>query len=100
MDSIFDHPPKVKNKSKKSGIKSSARKRITPEMAASYLDAVKRGDMKTAQKMVDEAANNAMPYSILREGYAITKGEEDDIINFARGEVLVDILVNNIQQKL
>ena len=34
---------------------------ITPEMDASYLDAVERGDMATAQKMVMEAAKLAMP---------------------------------------
>ena len=34
---------------------------ITPEMDAAYLDAVERGDMETAQKMVMEAAKLAMP---------------------------------------
>lgn len=34
---------------------------ITPEMDASYLDAVERGDMATAQRMVMEAAKRAMP---------------------------------------
>ena len=34
---------------------------ITPEMDADYLDAVERGDMATAQKMVMEAAKLAMP---------------------------------------
>ena len=34
---------------------------ITPEMDATYLDAVERGDMATAQKMVMEAAKLAMP---------------------------------------
>lgn len=34
---------------------------ITPEMDASYLDAVERGDMETAQRMVLEAAKLAMP---------------------------------------
>lgn len=34
---------------------------ITPEMDASYLDAVERGDMATAQQMVMEAAKLAMP---------------------------------------
>lgn len=34
---------------------------VTPEMDASYLDAVERGDMATAQKMVMEAAKLAMP---------------------------------------
>lgn len=34
---------------------------ITPEMDTSYLDAVERGDMETAQKMVMEAAKLAMP---------------------------------------
>ena len=32
---------------------------ITPEMDATYLDAVERGDMETAQQMVMEAANRA-----------------------------------------
>lgn len=34
---------------------------ITPEMDATYLDAVERGDMATAQRMVLEAAKLAMP---------------------------------------
>ena len=34
---------------------------ITPEMDAAYLDAVERGDMTTAQRMVMEAAKMAMP---------------------------------------
>lgn len=34
---------------------------ITPEMDASYLYAVNRGDMETAQRMVMEAAKFAMP---------------------------------------
>ena len=34
---------------------------ITPEMDATYLDAVERGDMETAQRMVMEAAKLAMP---------------------------------------
>ena len=34
---------------------------ITPEMDADYLDAVERGDMTTAQRMVMEAAKLAMP---------------------------------------
>lgn len=34
---------------------------ITPEMDASYLDAVERGDIATAQQMVMEAAKLAMP---------------------------------------
>lgn len=43
-----------------------------------YLDAVNRNDMETAQRMVDEAANLAMPNSILREGDAINKGEDEE----------------------
>ena len=34
-------------------VKHSGRNRITPEIDASYLDAVNRGDMETAQRMVD-----------------------------------------------
>ena len=51
---------------------------ITPEQDRAYLDAVNRGDMETAQKMVDEAANEAMPNSLLREGKSINKGEEQE----------------------
>ena len=40
---------------------STKKSLITPEMDASYLDAVERGDMTTAQKMVMEAAKLAMP---------------------------------------
>ena len=36
---------------------------ITPELDATYLDAVERGDMETAQRMVLEAAKLAMPYT-------------------------------------
>ena len=43
-----------------------------------YIDAVKNGDMETAQRMVDEAASKAMPNSLLREGKAINKGEEQE----------------------
>ena len=38
---------------------------ITPEMDAAYLDAVERGDMATAQKMVMEAAKLAMPNTMV-----------------------------------
>lgn len=34
---------------------------VTPEMDAEYLAAVERGDMETAQRMVNEAAKMAMP---------------------------------------
>ena len=45
---------------------------------SNYLDAVNRGDNATAQRMVDEAADRAMPNSLLREGKAVSKGEEAD----------------------
>jgi hypothetical protein len=51
-------------------------RRFSLPLDSDYLDAVNRGDMETAQKMVDEAADKAMPGSILREGMAIEKGEE------------------------
>lgn len=38
---------------------------ITPEEDAAYMDAVQRGDMKAAQKMVEDAAKLAFPNSIL-----------------------------------
>ena len=37
------------------------RSRVTPAEDAAYMDAVKRGDMETAQRMVREAAAKAMP---------------------------------------
>ena len=43
---------------------------------AAYMKAVESGNMEAAQRMVDEAADRAMPNSILREGAAINKGEE------------------------
>ena len=36
-------------------------RRVTPEEDAAYMDAVRRGDTKTAQRMVREAAKRAMP---------------------------------------
>ena len=45
-------------------VKSQAR--VTSEQDAAYLDAVKRGDMETAQKMVDEAAEKAFSESKIR----------------------------------
>lgn len=53
-DSIADTEPKVNSKSKK----SSDERLALPE-DKKYLDAVKSGDMETAQKMVDEAAKKA-----------------------------------------
>ena len=47
------------------------------ELDADYTAAVKAGDMKTAQKMVDEAAERAMPESILREGIAADTGDTE-----------------------
>lgn len=41
------------------GISENTRFRVTPAMDAAYLDAVKRGDMETAQRMVNEAAEAA-----------------------------------------
>jgi len=38
---------------------------ITPEEDAAYMDAVQRGDMKAAQKMVEDAAKRAFPDSVL-----------------------------------
>ena len=34
---------------------------VTPQQDAAYMDAVSRGDMETAQRMVNEAAKRAMP---------------------------------------
>ena len=41
------------------GISDNTRFRITPAMDSAYLDAVNRGDMETAQRMVNEAAEAA-----------------------------------------
>ena len=51
-------------KSENKTVKSQAR--VTSEHNAAYLDAVKRGDMETAQKMVDEAAEKAFSESKIR----------------------------------
>ena len=48
------------------------------ESDETYLTAAEAGDTETAQRMVDEAADKAMPGSILREGAAINKGEEEE----------------------
>jgi hypothetical protein len=58
-------PAEIEGKDTISSAKKQANKHkfslITPEMDASYLDAVERGDMATAQRMVMEAAKLAMP---------------------------------------
>jgi hypothetical protein len=48
----------------KKAVKSQAR--VTSEHDTAYLDAVKRGDMETAQRMVDEAADKALSDSKIR----------------------------------
>lgn len=53
-------------------------KRFSIDLDTDYLSAVGRGDMETAQRMVDEAAESAMPNSLLREGKGINKGEEEE----------------------
>lgn len=40
---------------------------ISEKTDADYLDAVRRGDIETAQRMVDEAARAAMPKSVIRD---------------------------------
>ncbi len=42
-------------------MKNNSRFSITPEQDTEYLDAVKRGDMETAQRMVRNAAAETMP---------------------------------------
>lgn len=54
-DSIPQSTPKVNTK-------------LSLPSDADYLDAVSRGDMVTAQRMVDEAAEKAMPKSLVRDG--------------------------------
>jgi hypothetical protein len=54
---------------------STSSARITPQQDAQYMDAVKRGDMKTAQRMFDMAADSA--------GY-----NEDGSHGLARGELV------------
>jgi len=49
--------PRLKREPGESGI--SARAGVTPQMDTEYLAAVERGDMETAQRMVDEAAKAA-----------------------------------------
>ncbi len=76
-NSISDYQPKV-NTSDKISSKKSSESGKRASMDADYMSAVNRGDMVTAQRMVDEAADRMMSDSILREGKAINKGEEAD----------------------
>ena len=56
----------------------SVKKQMKKTSDKDYIDAVNRGDMTTAQRMVDEAASKAMPDTILREGKAVNKGEDPE----------------------
>ena len=58
------------------GVLGGDKMSVTSQEDADYLSAVERGDMKTAQMMVERAADKAMPDSILREGVTINKGED------------------------
>lgn len=42
--------------------------KLSLSLDTNYLDAVNRGDTETAQRMVDEAAERAMPNSLVRDG--------------------------------
>lgn len=59
------HGPMLKSKLSKED--SETPSTVSPEEDAAYMDAVKRGDMETAQRMVREAAENAFPDSIVRD---------------------------------
>lgn len=52
----------------KFGGEADVRFSISEQQDTDYMKAVESGDMETAQRMVDEAAEKAMPNSILREG--------------------------------
>jgi hypothetical protein len=56
------------------GVSFAVRSKITPQQDAEYLAAVERGDMETAQRMVDEVANAAGFYGPL---YHQTKSTAD-----------------------
>ena len=68
-DSISQPAEKVNDKSK---IRSKSRSTVTAEQDSAYLEAVKRGDTETAQKMVEEAAK-ANGYTV--KGYHATNAE-------------------------
>ena len=61
----------------KTEVKGEGKYSLSAETDKAYMEAVEKGDTATAQKMVYEAANKAMPDSILREGKAIEKGEDE-----------------------
>ena len=48
-------------------METAKKKFVTPEQDAEYLAAVERGDIETAQKMVDRAASDAFPNSVARD---------------------------------
>ncbi len=73
MDSISDPDEKVNRKSEN----SSEKNREASALDTDYMDAVNRGDMETAQKMVDEAAKKA-GYTV--KGYHGT-GEDFNIFS-------------------
>ena len=70
---------------------------ITPEQDAEYIDAVNNGDMETAQRMVDEAAERAMLNSKIRDEdgklIKVYHGSESDFTVFdkTKGRVSMDI---------
>lgn len=92
----------------KKGKKSEVSFRITPEMDKAYMDAVQAGDMETAQRMVDEAAeaagytirgdhgrvskftifdrNKANPEGDWGQGFYFSNNEEDVENNYATVE--------------
>jgi hypothetical protein len=56
---------------------------------ANYLDAVERGDMATAQRMVDEAAESSMPQSKVRVGWGQFQSNETGVVPAPLGKLSV-----------
>lgn len=62
-----------------------ARYSITPEQDAEYMSAVESGDMKTAQRMVDDAAARSMPRTKLTGRWYHGTENEFTEFNFSQG---------------
>ena len=65
-----------------------------------YSDAIKRGDSVTVEGMVYEAADKAMPKSIIREGQAVNLGEQEEgtLVPMFHGSGANDFYSFNMQE--
>ena len=71
---IFEYDSAVEGSRREATLKATEDEKIrfravTPEMDAEYIEAVKSGDLETAQRMVDEAADMVMKNSKVRDSH-------------------------------